>query len=98
MIECARLVNVAPAAEFRAQVAADHVAPERQRQPTRAVGPPFAQIHDLAQPLVRVGELSFVDQQTGVDAPFAQGAGRTKKEAEQEGAKLALAAMEARHV
>lgn len=32
------------------------------------------------------------------DEMIAQGAGRTKKEAEQEGAKLALAAMEARHV
>lgn len=42
-------------------------------------------------------KLFHVDVFVG-DEMIAQGAGRTKKEAEQEGAKLALAAMEARHV
>ena len=51
----------------RAEVAANHVAAERQRQPAGAIGPPLAEIDDLLQPLVRVRQLSFVNQQTGRD-------------------------------
>ena len=45
-----------------AQVAPDHVPPQGKRQAARTVGPPFAEINDLAQSLVCVGQLSFVNQ------------------------------------
>ena len=46
-----------------AEIAADDVAAERQRQPAGAVRPPLAEIDDLLQALFGVRHLSFVDQQ-----------------------------------
>src|SRR5436853_565896 len=51
----------------RAEVAPDDVAAERKRQPARAIAPPFAEIDDLLQAFIRPGDLSFVDQQSGLD-------------------------------
>ena len=53
----------------RTQVAPDHVAAERQRQPAGPIRPPFAEIDDLPQPFVRVRQLAFVDQQPAATSP-----------------------------
>ena len=46
------------------EVAADDVAPERQRKTARALGPPLAEVHDFPQSLLGVRELPFVDEET----------------------------------
>ena len=51
------------------QIATDDIAAERQRQATRPVEPPFAEVNDLLESLRSVGELAFVDQQPCVDDP-----------------------------
>src|ERR1700733_4834415 len=43
--------------QIAAQIAPDDVAAKRQRQAARALEPPLAEIHDLAQPLGLIGEL-----------------------------------------
>ena len=49
-----------------AEIAADDVAAQRQRQ-ARLLLPPHAQIDDQVQPLVLKRELAFVDDQPGVE-------------------------------
>ena len=51
-----------------AEIAADDVAAERQRQAAGALEPPLAEVDDLVQALGRVGQLSLVNQQPGIDA------------------------------
>ena len=50
----------------RPEIAADDVAAERQRQAAGPLGPPLAEIDDLLQPFVLVGQLPLVDQQARV--------------------------------
>jgi hypothetical protein len=54
----------------RPEVAPDHVPAERQRQPAGPIRPPLAEVHDLLQPFVRVGELTLVNQQSSRDGTF----------------------------
>ena len=49
------------------QVAAHHVAAQRQRQPG-AVLPPDAQVHDQLQALILKRQLALVDDEPGVEA------------------------------
>ena len=49
----------------RAEILADRVAPQRQRQ-ARLVVPPLSQIDDQRQPLIGIGQLAFVNDQPGV--------------------------------
>ena len=49
----------------RAEIAADHVPAERQRQAGRALSPPLAEIDDLPQSFVGVRQLPFMNQQAG---------------------------------
>ena len=51
-----------------AKVLADPVGAQRQRQ-AGVLEPPLARVDDQFQPLVGVGQLPFVDDQPGVDAP-----------------------------
>src|SRR5262245_37704816 len=51
--------------KLRAEVALDGVAAHRQRQ-SRLFLPPRAEVDDLVQSLVAVGQLALVDQQAGV--------------------------------
>jgi len=54
---------------FRAQRAPDRVSPERQRQ-SRDFLPPPAKIDDAVQPRLVVGELAFVDDESGLVFAF----------------------------
>ena len=54
---------------FRAERAADGVSAERQRQ-ARDFQPPLAEIDDAMQSGLVVGELAFVNDQTGLVLPF----------------------------
>ena len=56
-----------------AEVAANDVAAERQRQAAGALEPPFAQVHDLLEAVDGVGELALVDEQAGLDAAVHDG-------------------------
>ena len=51
-----------------AQVFADHVSPQRQRQP-RLVKPPLTQVGNFVEALIAVIELSLMDQQACLDSP-----------------------------
>ena len=51
-----------------AEVLADPVGAQRQRQ-AGVLEPPLARVDDQFQPLVGVGQLPFVDDQPGIDAP-----------------------------
>ena len=46
------------------EVAADDVAAEGQRQAAGSIRPPDAQVDEASKPLVTVGQLAFVDQQS----------------------------------
>ena len=59
--------------QLRPEIAANHVAAERQRQAARALGPPLAEVDELPQPLLLVGELPFVNQQPRLDLAVAHG-------------------------
>ena len=59
--------------QLRAEIAANHVAAERQRQAAGAIRPPLAEVDELAQPFLLVGELPFVNQQAGLDLAVAHG-------------------------
>ena len=52
-----------------AEIAPDDVPAKRQRKTAGALGPPLAEVHDLPESLVGVGQLPFVDQQTGIRLP-----------------------------
>ena len=54
---------------FVSQIAADGVSSQWQRQP-RILHPPLTQVNNQMQSIVLVGELSFVDDQAGVDLAF----------------------------
>ena len=62
-----------------AEVAAEDVAPQRQRQ-AGLVEPPLAQVDDQHELLPGVGELAFVDDQAGVDGLALEVAGRDRVE------------------
>ena len=64
MLSCSIFDTVAN--HLRAEIAADDVAAERQRQPAGALGPPLAEVDDLPQAVVLVRELPLVDQQPRV--------------------------------
>ena len=55
------------------EVAANDVAAERQRQAVGALGPPLAEVDELPQALLLVGELAFVNQQPRLDLAVAHG-------------------------
>ena len=48
-----------------AQVFANDVAPERQRQ-AGFVFPPFTEVHDLREPVAFIGQLPFMNDEAGV--------------------------------
>src|SRR5262245_2758831 len=52
--------------QLGSEIAADDVAAERQRKPARALVPPLAEIDDLAQAVLGVRQLPFVDEQARV--------------------------------
>src|SRR6266851_4617530 len=53
--------------QLRAEIAAHHVAPERQGQP-RLAAPPFSHVRPQMQPALSERELTLVDQHAGVGA------------------------------
>jgi hypothetical protein len=52
----------------RAKIASDDVAAERQRQTARPLRPPLTEIHNLAEPVIRIRQLPLVNQQTRFDS------------------------------
>ena len=65
--------------QVRAQVAAHHVEPERHGQPV-ALLPQLAEVEDLHEPLLAVGQLALVDDHAGLDLARERprrGCGRT---------------------
>ena len=58
---------------LRPEITSDYISAERQRQPARALGPPFAHIDNLLQPFILIRELPLVNQQAGADLPSAYG-------------------------
>ena len=51
---------------LRTQIAADDVAAERKRQTGGVIGPPLAEVDDLPEALLGVGQLPLVNEQPGV--------------------------------
>src|SRR4029453_14037594 len=55
----------------RAEITTDDVAAQWQRQTGSAIGPPLAEIHDLLEALVGVGQLTLMNQEPGTELASA---------------------------